>query len=526
MDNIGSDYLTILVEIDLNVNCNGVKNPHWNFKKADWSLFENISNNLISQEPISENLEKEWSHFKHSIFTAAKSSIPIGKSKQTRTFFAHNSDLIKTLISQRTELLEVISQNVDLDKKIELNKLKAEIKKIYVQVKRSNWQNLCEKLDYGTSNTKLRKLAKQIDNLKPSNEETNAIIIDNGHVSVDAREAADALAQYYVNESRLAFSSYDKHFARVTRNQVKSSRDRPADNPLFNVDFTLPELSYALQNLDTVKPPGPDSIPGHFLSHLGILGREILLYICNLSWKTTKTVEIGHRYSHSQTQQECRSIFLICITCKLMECMVLRRFTHHLHTNNLMPRSNLLFCSDANISKMESQLNRSLVKIQEFADNHKITFNASKSTVSLFTTNRHLYNYSPEIFLMSEQLNYSKFSTYLGFTLDSEVNCRKHIEKIADKARKKLKILEYLSGRDWDSDASTLRITYATLVRPVLEYGYQIFQLASPTNLKKLERVQLSAAKIITGLRYSCPTDIVLYEEDLQPLTMRFEVNS
>ncbi|GFT07090.1 probable RNA-directed DNA polymerase from transposon BS [Trichonephila clavipes] len=186
----------------------------------------------------------------------------------------------------------------------------------------------------------------------------------------------------------------------------------------------------------------------------------------------------------------------------------------------------VLWCSDANFSKMESQLNRSLVNIQEFADNHKITFNASKSTVSLFTTNRHLYNYSPEIFLMSERLNYSKYPAYLGFTLDSEVNCGKHIEKIADKARKRLKILKYLSGRDWGSNASTLRITYTTLVRPVLEYGYQIFQVASPTNLKKLERVQLSAARIITGLRYSCPTDIVLYEADIQPLTMRFEVNS
>ncbi|GFW78633.1 hypothetical protein TNCV_4260561 [Trichonephila clavipes] len=108
---------------------------------------------------------------------------------------------------------------------------------------------------------------------------------------------------------------------------------------------------------------------------------------------------------------------------------------------------------------------------KEFADNHKITFNASKS-VSLFTTNRHLYNYSPEIFLMKT-----------------------------------------------GSGASTLRITYTTLVRPVLEYGYQIFQVASPTNLKKLERVQLSAARIITGLRYSCPTDIVLYAADIQPLT-------
>ncbi|GFX33312.1 hypothetical protein TNCV_811741 [Trichonephila clavipes] len=99
-------------------------------------------------------------------------------------------------------------------------------------------------------------------------------------VSVDAREAAEALAQHYANESRLAFSSYDKHFARVTRNQVKSCRDQPADNPLFNVDFTLPGLSYALQNLDTIKSPGPDSIPGHSVSHLGILSRERLLYIC------------------------------------------------------------------------------------------------------------------------------------------------------------------------------------------------------------------------------------------------------
>ncbi|GFT50037.1 uncharacterized protein TNCV_2272821 [Trichonephila clavipes] len=98
---------------------------------------------------------------------------------------------------------------------------------------------------------------------------------------------------------------------------------------------------------------------------------------------------------------------------------------------------------------MESQLNRSLVDIQEFADNHKITFNASKSTVSLFSaTNRHLYNYSPELFLMTERLNHSKYPTYLGLTLDSVVNCGKHIEKIADKARKRLKILNYLSGRD------------------------------------------------------------------------------
>ncbi|GFY38280.1 putative RNA-directed DNA polymerase from transposon BS [Trichonephila inaurata madagascariensis] len=127
---------------------------------------------------------------------------------------------------------------------------------------------------------------------------------------------------------------------------------------------------------------------------------------------------------------------------------------------------------------------------------------------------------------MSERLKYIKYPTYVGFTLYSEVNCSKHIEKIAEKARKRLKILNYLSVRDRGSDASTRRITYTTFVRPVLEYGYQIFQVASPTNLKKLERMKLSAAKIITGLRYSSPTGIVMYEADIQALTMTFVVNS
>ncbi|GFY60229.1 RNA-directed DNA polymerase from mobile element jockey [Trichonephila inaurata madagascariensis] len=269
LDNIGSDHLPILVETDLKVNCTGVKNLHWNFKKADWSLFENISNNVISQEPLSDNLEKEWSHFKHSIFAAAKSSIPRG------------------------------------------------------EIKRSNWQNLCEKLNYRTSNTKLWKLAKQIDNLKPSNEETNVIISDNGHVSVDTREVAEALAQNYANESRLVFRSSEKHLARVTRNQRESCRDTPADNPLFNVDYTLPELSYPPQNLDTNKSPGPDSIPEHFLSHLGICGKERLLYICNLSWKTGKlprqwksaiVILIHKPNKNAGLTTSCSPISLTCIT--------------------------------------------------------------------------------------------------------------------------------------------------------------------------------------------------------------------
>ncbi|GBM68455.1 hypothetical protein AVEN_5174-1 [Araneus ventricosus] len=93
------------------------------------------------------------------------------------------------------------------------------------------------------------------------------------------------------------------------------------------------------------------------------------------------------------------------------------------------------------------------------------------------------------------------------------------------RARRRLNILKYISGRDWEADAITLRNSYISLIRPILEYEYPIYCCASDTNLQRLERVQLSAARIITDLRNSCPKDIVLYEANLQPPSLRRMTN-
>ncbi|GIY96230.1 putative RNA-directed DNA polymerase from transposon BS [Caerostris extrusa] len=124
-----------------------------------------------------------------------------------------------------------------------------------------------------------------------------------------------------------------------------------------------------------------------------------------------------------------------------------------------------------------------------------------------------------------ELLESTKTPTYLGFTLDTEINCSKHINRFCEKGRKRLQLLKYISGRDWGANAGTLNTNYTALIRPILEYGYQIYQVAANTNLKKIERIQFSAARIITGLRNSCPNDIACYEADLQPLSLRREIN-
>ncbi|GFX73312.1 putative RNA-directed DNA polymerase from transposon BS [Trichonephila clavipes] len=170
------------------------------------------------------------------------------------------------------------------------------------------------------------------------------------------------------------------------------------------------------------------------------------------------------------------------------------------------------------ILSIEVNISQCLSRVNDFATNHKLSFNLTKSVTSFFTTNRHLYKYQPTVFIKDQKLLYVKHPKYLGFTLDQEILCNLHIEDLINKSRKRLNILKYISGRDWGADASTLKITYTTLIRPVLEFGSTVFFNGSDSNLKKLERLQLSAARIITGLRNSCPNNLVLYECDLQPL--------
>ncbi|GFU78923.1 RNase H domain-containing protein [Trichonephila clavipes] len=128
----------------------------------------------------------------------------------------------------------------------------------------------------------------------------------------------------------------------------------------------------------------------------------------------------------------------------------------------------IIWKSDSDLTKLERDINLVLEDIRNFALDHKLTFNPTKSM-----------------------------------------------------ARKRLNILRYTSGRDWGADTGTLRNTYISLTRSILEYGVPVYCSASVTNLQKLEKVQLSTARIITGLRNTCPRDKVLFEADLQPLSLR-----
>ncbi|GFX73999.1 RNase H domain-containing protein [Trichonephila clavipes] len=76
-----------------------------------------------------------------------------------------------------------------------------------------------------------------------------------------------------------------------------------------------------------------------------------------------------------------------------------------------------------------------------------------------------------------------------------------YIEQTANKALGKLNILRKLCGTSWGSRPQTLKSTFCTVIRPVLEYATPIWTPASISVKRKLDSVQHRAAKIIITRR-------------------------
>ncbi|GIY16392.1 putative RNA-directed DNA polymerase from transposon BS [Caerostris extrusa] len=334
VDYVGRDHYPILIELDYDVKAYGNNNIYWNFKKANWTLFEKNLSEQLQKNPITEDLENEWFVFKHSIFMAAEGAVP-------------------------------------RDARIELNKINAEIKREYRSIKQSNWQDLCKSLDYKTPNTRLWRLAKKLDK----------------------NTTTGGKYEFYHWKG-------EQKTGRATRKLIRSCRV-PASNELFNDPITSSELLYAIQQLDFKKSPGPDgSVLSPTLFSLYLTGIERVVSPCQIGILADDIIVWDH---------------------------------------------------NSDLTKLETTLNDTLEKIQHFADEHKLAFNTTKSISSLFTTNRHLFNYQPKSFLKEQLLESTKTPTYLGFTLDTKINCSKHINRLCEKGRKRLQLLKYISGRDWGS---------------------------------------------------------------------------
>jgi hypothetical protein len=86
---------------------------------------------------------------------------------------------------------------------------------------------------------------------------------------------------------------------------------------------------------------------------------------------------------------------------------------------------------------------------------------------------------------------------HLGVIFSSDCKWTKHIDVLIERTSKQLNIfrkLKYRLKRDY------LENNYLVFIRPILEYASEVWDNCRQTNCNRLEKIQIEAAHIVTGL--------------------------
>ena len=163
----------------------------------------------------------------------------------------------------------------------------------------------------------------------------------------------------------------------------------------------------------------------------------------------------------------------------------------------------LLFADDSSLivsgdspSDMAEVLNRDLTKISNWASNWKITFNPKKTKTMFFIQPQSKRVNSVNIYHNDVPVKEVFEHKHLGVILTPTLDWSRHIHEICTKAYWKLSVLRRIS----QLKRKTLNLMYKLTVRSVIEYALIVIgNNIKVVDLNKLNRIQYTAAKIVTG---------------------------
>jgi hypothetical protein len=95
---------------------------------------------------------------------------------------------------------------------------------------------------------------------------------------------------------------------------------------------------------------------------------------------------------------------------------------------------------------------------------------------------------------------------HLGVIFSSGCKWTKHIDVLIERTCKQLNILRKLQCR---LKRDYLEKIYLVFIWPILEYASEIWDNCRHTNCNRLEKVQIEAARIVTGLSIYASLDSI-----------------
>lgn len=167
------------------------------------------------------------------------------------------------------------------------------------------------------------------------------------------------------------------------------------------------------------------------------------------------------------------------------------------------------------------QLNADLSKITSWAKTWLVSFSPEKTKSMLCTQKRSPP--IPDLFFDGKVLENVIHHKHLGITLQSNLKWDNHITEIITKVNKRLDIMTCLK---YKLDRKTLEKMYFAFIRPIIEYGNNIWSNCNAKQTEDIEKLQKRAARVITGGIIRTPTDVLYQELGWESLESRRDHNN
>ena len=169
-----------------------------------------------------------------------------------------------------------------------------------------------------------------------------------------------------------------------------------------------------------------------------------------------------------------------------------------------------LFADDTSNSHVSNDLqtiehdnNLDLDLIKNWSDKWLVQFNPKKTNIVIFTGNNiPLDNINFQF--DGEPIVPSLTHKHLGVVFSNDAKWSAHIEYIASRISKQISVLRKLK---YTINREFLSRIYLTFIRPILEYGSEVWDNPSLQDAERLEKIQIEAARIVTGLPIYCTAE-------------------
>ena len=161
--------------------------------------------------------------------------------------------------------------------------------------------------------------------------------------------------------------------------------------------------------------------------------------------------------------------------------------------------------------------------MERWANDHSLTFSASKTKVMLFT-NRRKYRKLP-LFMDGKEIEYVDSFKYLGITLDTKLTFTKHIENISKRAAMTMAQCRRMIAKNWGLKPHICKWVYTSLIRPIMSYSCFVWinSINKVTHIDRLQKVQRQGCLATLNAMKSTPTAGMEVILDIRPIDIHLQ---